>query len=511
MSELFIPIAYEDIISNFPSSELDLKLMEFVEPNADMEIEINTLCLETRHSGKIVFILGRPGTGKSTFIHSLKWRPNISLRTLVSVDAAEIIKENNLSELLDEIKNISLEAIEKKDKGPTALIIDYLEDLQGFEEGNIKSFFRNLNGVLRKSPLLIIWPVTEKREVDAMLSYAESVSGTLFLKGKEVLAFTGPHTDKFVDIAKRTLSVLNAGKELDDFNLIHEDLVDTLIAVLKLPKIDINLREYYKLLKTHWQQKSGYLRDINSKIPKPTEVWFLFAYKNAEDIVAQFSRKTTRIEDAWSVITDRFSEYIDNNSQRKEAWNARRLQLAFYGALKTRVMYMPTNTLVSILASYSEHAELNKLLDSMNIPENWGNKSKAISSLKRSPMYRQLVGEVYPSGKRKGGPTGVALEKAEPIFGKVVNWISTAGSDKALNKGISIALGDAGIGNSSSEKPHPWIPGIIPDIFIDLPDKQICIEFHYTNKSEPYVLADYVLKKLDVYVAQLTSLISLKL
>lgn len=183
MSELFIPIAYEDVINNFPSSELDLKLMEFVEPNADMEIEINTLCLETRHSGKIVFILGKPGTGKSTFIHSLKWRPNISLRTLVSIDAATL--NNSLSELLDEVKNISIEATEKKDKGPTAIIIDYLEDMQGFDDGNIKSFFRNLNGVLRKSPLLLIWPVTEKQEVDAMLSYAESVSGTLFLKEKK--------------------------------------------------------------------------------------------------------------------------------------------------------------------------------------------------------------------------------------------------------------------------------------------------------------------------------------
>ncbi|MBM7868481.1 ATP-binding protein [Heliobacterium gestii] len=511
MNEPLIPIAYEDVINNFSTTELELKLMEFVEPNSDMELEINSLFFETKQSGKIVFILGKPGTGKSTFIHSLKWRPNIALRKLVSIDAAQLISDNNLSELLTEIKNISIESNEKKDKGPTAIIIDYLEDLQGFEEGNIKSFFRNLNGVLRKSPLLIIWPVTEKHEVDAMLGYAQNVSGTLFVKDKEVLNFTGPHTNKYIDIAKRTLTVLNAGKELDDFNLIHEDFVDTYNSVLRLPKVDINLREYYKLLKTHWQQKSGYLKDINRKIPKPTEVWFLFGYKNAEDIVAQFSRKTTRIEDAWSVITDRFSEYISNNSQRKGTWDARRLQLAFYGALKTRVMYIPTNTLISLLVSYSEHAELNKLFETMKTPDSWRKKPAAKSSLKRSPMYRQLIGEVYPSGKRKGGSTRKALEKAEPIFSKVVNWISTVGSDKALNKSIALALEDAGVKNASYEKPHPWIPNVIPDIFIDLPDKQICIEFHYTNKNEPYVLADYVLKKLDIYVTQLTSLISIKI
>jgi hypothetical protein len=187
------------------------------------------------------------------------------------------------------------------------------------------------------------------------------------------------------------------------------------------------------------------------------------------------------------------------------------MQLAFYGALKTRVMYMPTNTLISVLASYSDHTELNKLLNSMELPSTWKRKHKAIVALRRSPIYRQLVGEIYPSGKRKGGPTGKALEKAAPYFEKVVNWISQTGTDKPLNKSIASALFEAGIKNVSSEKSHPWIPNIYPDVFIELEDKQICIEFHYTNKDEPNVLADYVLRKLDVYMAQLSSFLNMNI
>jgi hypothetical protein len=255
MNEPFIPLTYEDISNSFPDNELDAKLMEFIEPDTEMEFEINTLCLETRNSGKVVFLLGRPGTGKSTFIHSLKWRPNIALRTLESID----MSNSDLQTLLNKISEISTIAVENKVNGPTAVIINYLENFQGFDNGTIKSFFRNLNGILRKSPLLIIWPVTEKHEVDLMMDYSRSISGTLFVKDKGILNFTGPKLDKYVDIAKRTVTVLNAGKELDDFNLTHDDFVDTYEEVIKLPVTEINLREYYKILKSKWQEKSGYL------------------------------------------------------------------------------------------------------------------------------------------------------------------------------------------------------------------------------------------------------------
>lgn len=55
-----------------------------------------------------------------------------------------------------------------------------------------------------------------------------------------------------------------------------------------------------------------------------------------------------------------------------------------------------------------------------------------------------------------------------------------------------------------SEQQHPWIPGITPDIRVDLPSgEQVCLEFCYTNNRKPAAVADYVLDKLATYMDQL--------
>jgi hypothetical protein len=76
-----------------------------------------------------------------------------------------------------------------------------------------------------------------------------------------------------------------------------------------------------------------------------------------------------------------------------------------------------------------------------------------------------------------------------------------------INRAVAAAITDIGQISAVSNKEHPWISHIIPDIFIELPHKQICIEFHYTNRNAPGVIADYVLDKLDVYMDQLETIL----
>lgn len=53
------------------------------------------------------------------------------------------------------------------------------------------------------------------------------------------------------------------------------------------------------------------------------------------------------------------------------------------------------------------------------------------------------------------------------------------------------------------EQKHPYLTNIRPDILVDTGEKIICLEFCYTVDNTPGNLADYVLRKLNVYMKQL--------
>lgn len=508
MKNLILPLTYEDIDNHFVSKERDSKMMEFVSPLVETETEIATIVKSITTAGKLAFILGNPGVGKSTFLHSLTWRSHLNIRNLIDINANDFLNDG-INSLFDEINRVTKNEVKNNDAGLTILIINYLEYVNEYSEDEIKSFFRKINGLLRNNGILILWPVVSQEDVDKMIEYSQHVSGTLYQRDRAIINLSGPKFDDYVDIAKRTIKVLNDGSELSDFGLTHDDLVETFNEFQKLPKIKQNIREYYSRILSKWEVNSDSLGKIKSSIPKPTEVWFIFPFVEAEALVNQFSRKGNRVEDCWTAVSDKFSDYITDNRQRAAKWDSTRLQLALHGAIKTRVMYLPTNLVVTTSLSYSNNQNLKDIINKHNnIPLHWNKKFPTKTSLKLSPIYKQLLNETFPSGKRKGGPVLDALKTAEPIYKDIVKWISSGGgNDTHLNKAFAEALIELGISSVLVEKAHPYISSVYPDIQIDLGHKIVCLEFHYTNQNEPHVIADYCLKKLDVYMTQLQTMI----
>lgn len=247
----------------------------------------------------------------------------------------------------------------------------------------IKGFFRDLNGILRRAPFLVLWPLTEDSDVQTMLSYSKAVSGTLFQKGFELLNFSGPGKEYFCDIATRTIEVIN-GKSIADFNLNTNDLESVLREFNQIARIDQTIRIYLEMVKEHWESKNQYFKKIKDKMPKPNEVWFIFTYKNAEDVVKQFARQSEHSENAWMATHEKLYEYIRTNDQRKSIWDSQRLQLAINGALKTRILFMSTNALIMAVNSYSDNKKIKDALAEFNLNRNWGLRHKAQETLSRT-------------------------------------------------------------------------------------------------------------------------------
>lgn len=499
--KLNLPHTFEDVRSALQSAGINQRLVEFVKPIEKAEKIILKIKQEIEHSGKVLFLLAPPGVGKSTFIQSLTWRPHIKFRNFIEVDAVSVMSGNKFESLVKKIREIAETAKKEKEQGPTLVVLDYLESLNEYPEQDVKGFFRDLNGILRKSPLLILWPSTEKHDVEKMLSFAEAVSGTIFSDDNAYVDFDGPLLDTYPDIAKNTISVIN-GKDISDYSLTQADLEELLEKTKARPKRERTIRNYLKAVRSIWSERSNYIQEMENKIPKPNEIWFIFSYPTAEEVVGNFIRKGERVHEAWTAIGDKLDEYVQSSAQRKSIWTPQKLQLMLTGSVKTRIMYLPTNSLISLALAFGQNDTLKKRI-APHSPGHWKQKNKAVAQLSNSPLAKQLQGETVAAGKRKGGPAAKALKNATRPFEELVDWVSNGGGhDKYVND--AVAKGLAGLGFScKTGLDHPWIPGIKPDILIELPDKQICIEFHHTNNDAQSKIADYVLSKLSDYSNQL--------
>lgn len=147
---MLIPITYEEMSEEL-KNEIP-KLTQIVQPVITVENDINIILANIKQAGNILFFLGKSGVGKSTFLDSLKWRSHIIKRAVTNIDSSELVPESGLNGLFVEIKSISEKASKEADKGPTIIVIDYLESIEDQPEAQIKSFFRNLNGLVRKTP-----------------------------------------------------------------------------------------------------------------------------------------------------------------------------------------------------------------------------------------------------------------------------------------------------------------------------------------------------------------------
>lgn len=479
------------------------KLAQFVQPVEDTETEVvDLLSRMLVGTGRAVLLLGTTGSGKSTFIQSLTWRKHLGLARLVSIDCSDLSERNKLPELATRLQATADQA--RKSIGVTAISIDYLESLGGTSDEEKRAFFQTLNGLLRKSPILVVWPVTKIEDANSMIAEAKSVSGTVFDSRVPILNFRGPKSQVFPSIVRNTISVFNEAKMLQDFLLTDAELDKIRDDLVADKEVESTIRNYIQRVQIHWAEKSGQLKNITAKLPKPNEVWCVFCHPTAEDIVSMFATKGGQASSAWIAYHAKLWEYVPG-TQREARWkNPTRLQYAIGGALVTRILHLSPQSLVSICMAYSTDSKLDPVRTAG--PKEWNDKSKAKDYVGTSALYRQLTGNAPPRGKTKGGPAAAARLAATNPFEVLNKIVAGSGNDRYVNHAIAACLKEKlpSDFNIVSEQAHPWIPGMTPDIRIDAPDgRQICLEFCYTNNQKPGAVADYVLDKLSIYMDQL--------
>ena len=224
--------------------------------------------------------------------------------------------------------------------------------------------------------------------------------------------------------------------------------------------------------------------------------------------MSAFARKSPYApDDAWDADYRQLSQYIVG-AGRAADWDPKRLQFALRGAFRTKIMFLPTNAIVSCIAAYGpDHGVPQEVLDAIakSSHPGWGKKVIARRFLNSSPLMRQLAGQPPKLGKRRSGSSARSIKRAEPAFIEINQYAQR--SDQRLNQCLAHALRDnlaAGESQVAAEAMHPYLEHIIPDVQVRTdPSKIVCVEMFYTISRLPSNLADYVLKKMDRYMKQL--------
>src|SRR6476469_8239297 len=520
--ELIIPETYEETLQqevNQQKIAQNLALMaRFITPVIEFEEKLIQVVSQIKLSGYLLFLYGISGVGKSTFISSLEWRKHIPIKQIVSIDATDLTNDPTLKlqNLLSRLKEESSKFLKENDnRDKLCIVIDYLENLQGQNNEQVIAFFRDLNGLLRKYPILIMWPVTDREDLTNMQNFAKTFSSTMFYQKIPTIEFTGPPIGEYPTIAKNTIAFFNEGRSCYEYQLNDEDF-DELIKTKyePKPKDRLIIRDYLREIRDISQDRTNFIQKLMQAVPKPTEVWFIFSYPEAESVVAQFAKQSDNINEMWNATHSALNTYIKENNQRKADWSPRRLNLALSGVLTTKIMYLPTNALVSCIAAYSKEARIpisrEDFIQQYGVQNHWFAKKQAQKTLSTTPLYLQLSGLPITAGKRKSGSVETGLKNATKALEKInKDIVHKKISDQLFNKSIYLTIeelsSNKGLNLSfSCEKHHPNLPNIRPDILVNYKnEKYIALEFCYTVKDSPGTLAGYVLSKLNTYMKQL--------
>ncbi len=320
--QLYIPVSYEEIVKAI--GKKSAKIAELIVPVTEFEKQITQVVNDIKNSGYLLFLYGAPGVGKSTFISSLEWRTHIPIKQITYINASDLVSysesELKLKRLFNNIKHKASNFFKENitDSERLCIVIEYLETLQDEDAKQVIGFFKDLNGLLRQYPILIVWPVTQRDDLNNMQNFAERYSSTMFHRRIPVIEFTGPEIMQYPNIAKKTIMVFNKGRDSYDFQLNDNDFENLKNNYEKKPKEKRIIRDYLKEILDVWEERTGYISQLMKTVPKPTEVWFVFCYPEAENVVARFAKQSPDIiDEMWNADYKALSTYITQHNQRK--------------------------------------------------------------------------------------------------------------------------------------------------------------------------------------------------
>ena len=359
------------------------------------------------------------------------------------------------------------------------IVIEGREALTDFSIEQLEKDLHSINSFIRSrlgEKTLIVWPCNADDLQERLITLAERIGADSLLGvGKPMYRFSGPPPDQYIDIATRTIAILNEGASLVDLGIL-EGRAEKLINQAK------TIGNYLALLRKELLKNEKNVERLLAQ--ERCKMWIVvIAGNNPGQEVATLSRVHSQADisclmnSTQANIVEELQKYSD--------------KVGILGTvLEAKIIYLPIATARSLIISYAD----DKLQEKMKQTGMQTRKEpKAKERLIKSDLAKAFIAE--PRGlsrtSRPSNNSRKAFEKLSAIAQK---------NDELLNRAIGKALQDCGLVNDF--KTEAELRGRInlrSDLLCETDSGLVRLEFMWKNWAYPSEIASYVLNKLQNY------------
>lgn len=431
--------------------------------------------VESSGQGKLVFLRGNPGAGKTSLAESA----HIFLADVVGgVLSPPPEYEIPLSALPSWLSTNMPEA--RANAGNKVLVVNLDgREIPTLDEVATNAAMVNLNALLRRTPkTLITWPVIDERFANEAISRLRAAGAHSALISSPIYEVQGVGKERYFDVLSLLLRATSL--KLADAAISDEEarsLVD------RSENIGDYLQQVQGLVVARYD-----LGELGTKLP------ILYVVFSAQNDTTSSCRQLQR-GNRFLADSDRLLQFSRANVA--DDWRVRgnrnpRNSLPFITSLfELKVLNISSSALVNACA-FGDDEELRAIVR-MHYPSPVS--SNAATLVKSSSLYRALVGQedVSTTSSTTTKPIQKAYEAIQQVTNRKHRQIN-----EAIFKVITVQLG-LNLGVVRSEYVPILGKGLTSDIWVERGERPEAIEFTHQSRASEAVMSSYLLNKLQDY------------
>jgi energy-coupling factor transporter ATP-binding protein EcfA2 len=462
LKNLLVPDRFENLKDNAQEklSTIIVEVRDALEKLDDIYEDMITAA-----RGAFLILKGDSGSGKSTFLNTINlFREDVVIETI-----------NNDESISETLKHST-----PTDSALRIFILEGREALRGKSTSEIEIDLHSINTFLRSKKgerTLVVWLCNTEDMKEILIQVADAIGGDALLGIDEPFYdFHGPQKKDFLDIAKRTVQLLNNGASLNDMGITDEQ-------ASQMANNANTIGRYFNGLRKELRANTLLIKKLTGK--EQFKMWVVvLAGNEPENDVAALTRGQSAIADIERMMVSTQANIVTDLKQYPE-----KLGL-LSNVFDCKIIYIPILTATAIARDYADNQLIERMKEvSLNTKADSTGKDRLLNS----ELYNAFSGN--PSGPRKKGKTG---NNSREAFEKLARIAST--NDKLINKTFGEAMIDLGlISNFSLEEDLGQGLTRRTDILCEIPLSKIRVEMMWRTKTSRAEIANYTLTKLYNY------------